>query len=179
MSRPFLHRLLLLACLLPPLAMAQQKPSGPIDIPAGNLVTALDSLARQTGVQFVYNADQLAGLHTRGAHDATSARQALDELLAGTGYSARPDGSGAIVIVKSPAPQAAPSVSRPAPASSPPPKTLQEVVVTGSRIPRSQIEGPAPVVTITAQDIKQRGFANVPDLMTSLTQNLGDRKSVV
>lgn len=51
--------------------------------------------------------------------------------------------------------------------------TLETVVVTGSRIPRTAVEGPAPVVTITAADIKNNGFATVADVMTSLTQNLG------
>ncbi|HEY4137205.1 MAG TPA: TonB-dependent receptor plug domain-containing protein, partial [Casimicrobiaceae bacterium] len=50
---------------------------------------------------------------------------------------------------------------------------LETVEVTGSRIPRAEVEGPAPVVTITAKDIKERGFSNVADIMTSLTQNLG------
>lgn len=171
MFKLFARSLLVLACALPAWAVAQQ--TAQIDIPAGSLVTALDTLARQTGVQFVYSADQLAGLRTRGAHGNLSAQQALGDLLAGTGYHARRDASGAVVIVKDAAKPPAPATAAPAPSSAPPPRTLQEVVVTGSRIPRSQIEGPAPVVTITAQDIQRRGFANVPDLMTSLTQNLG------
>jgi iron complex outermembrane recepter protein len=175
MSKPFVACLLALACLLPASALAQHDvATADIDIPAGNLVTALDMLARQTGVQFVYSADQLAGLRTRGSHGKLSARQALADLLAGTGYVAHRDSSGALVIVKDPpAPQATPAGAPPrksAPAST---TTLQTVVVTGSRIPRAQVEGPAPVVTITARDIEQRGFVNVPDLMTSLTQNLG------
>jgi outer membrane receptor protein involved in Fe transport len=172
MFKPFIRGLLVLACLSPAFALAQQQ-TAEIDIPAGSLVSGLDALARQAGVQFVYSADQLAGLTTHGAHGNLSAQQALTDLLAGTGYSARRDATGAMVIVKTPAQPAAPATSARAPAAAPPAKTLQEVVVTGSRIPRSQIEGPAPVVTITAQDIQQRGFANVPDLMTSLTQNLG------
>ena len=52
-------------------------------------------------------------------------------------------------------------------------QNLETIVVTGSRIPRAQIEGPAPVVTITSQDIARNGFANVADVMSSLTQNLG------
>jgi iron complex outermembrane recepter protein len=50
---------------------------------------------------------------------------------------------------------------------------LDEVVVTGSRIPRTSVEGPAPVVTITAADIQNNGFATIADVMSSLTQNLG------
>ena len=177
MFKPFIrgllaHGLLVLACTSPAYAWAQQQ-TAEIDIPAGSLVSGLDALARQTGVQFVYSTDQLAGLRTHGTHGKSSAQQALADLLAGTGYSAHRDASGAVVIVKTPAKPAAPSASAPAPRAEPAPKTLQQVVVTGSRIPRSQIEGPAPVVTITAQDIQRRGFASVPDLMSSLTQNLG------
>ena len=50
---------------------------------------------------------------------------------------------------------------------------LDTIEVTGSRIPRAEVEGPAPVVTITAKDIRANGFASVADIMTSLTQNLG------
>ena len=50
---------------------------------------------------------------------------------------------------------------------------LEELVVTGSRIPRTSVEGPAPVVTITAADITNSGFATIADVMTSVTQNLG------
>src|SRR5690348_16458377 len=171
MFKLFARGFLMLACALPTWALAQQQ-TAEIDIPAGNLVTALDALARQTGVQFVYSADQLAGLTTRGAHGNLSAQQALTDLLAGTGYHARHDDSGAVVIVKDAPRPSTPPASGPAQGAAQP-KTLQEVVVTGSRIPRTQIEGPAPVVAITAQDIERRGFASVPELMTSLTQNLG------
>ena len=54
-----------------------------------------------------------------------------------------------------------------------PAAALETVVVTGSRIPRATVEGPAPVVTITAEDIKNNGFATIADVMTSVTQNLG------
>src|ERR1700722_1212773 len=53
------------------------------------------------------------------------------------------------------------------------PPALEELVVTGSRIPRTAVDGPAPVVTITAADITNNGFATISDVMTSLTQNLG------
>ncbi|MGH8214882.1 MAG: TonB-dependent receptor plug domain-containing protein, partial [Rhodanobacteraceae bacterium] len=177
--KPIVRFALLFVCLLPALAFAQNRNTLEIDIPAGSLVAGLDSLGHQTGMQFVYDADQLATARTRGVQGTLTGQQALAGLLAGTGYHARRDASGAMVIVEDPA--ANPRV--PSPTSSPAAaqatggqdqaKTLQEVVVTGSRIPRSEIEGPAPVVTITAQDIQRRGFASVPDLMTSLTQNLG------
>ena len=51
---------------------------------------------------------------------------------------------------------------------------LETVEVTGSHIPRAEIEGPAPIVVISAEDIRNNGFATAADIMTSLTQNLGE-----
>src|SRR6185437_2700963 len=109
-----------------------------------------------------------------------STDEALKRLLAGSGFTVHHDASGAMVIVKGDGPRVPPpssrstSTNRHAPAADRAEATkLQAVVVTGSRIPRSQVEGPAPITTITAQDISRNGFATVSDVMTSLTQNLG------
>jgi outer membrane receptor protein involved in Fe transport len=52
---------------------------------------------------------------------------------------------------------------------------LETVLVTGSRIPRLTTldAGPAPVVTITGEDILQKGFTDMSDVMRNLNQNLG------
>lgn len=55
----------------------------------------------------------------------------------------------------------------------PPARTLEQVVVTGSRIPRVDLEGPSPVITISASDIDAKGFRSVFDALASLTQNTG------
>ncbi len=52
-------------------------------------------------------------------------------------------------------------------------ESLEQIVVTGSRIPRTSFEGPAPVISISSEDILKNGFGSVPDIMTALTQNLG------
>jgi outer membrane receptor protein involved in Fe transport len=169
-----------MASSLPMLAGAQGESPRRVDVSAGDLVTALDTLARQSGAQFIYQADQLKGHHSPGAHGMLSTDDALRQVLAGSGFGVRRDASGAMVIVRNPAPRKAPASSRTgspggaAAAATPEATTrLQEVVVTGSRIPRAELEGPAPVVTITAREIQNRGFSDVPALMTSLTQNLG------
>ncbi|MBS0417839.1 MAG: TonB-dependent receptor [Proteobacteria bacterium] len=50
---------------------------------------------------------------------------------------------------------------------------LEQVVVTGSRIKRTSVEGPAPVTVITSRDIDNNGFSTIPEVMASLPQNLG------
>jgi outer membrane receptor protein involved in Fe transport len=55
--------------------------------------------------------------------------------------------------------------------------TLDTVTVTGSRIPRAQVEGPAPVTVMTAKEIKANGFVSVPDVLRAMTQNGGETQS--
>ncbi|MDP5277486.1 TonB-dependent receptor [Sphingomonas sp. DG1-23] len=52
-----------------------------------------------------------------------------------------------------------------------------EIVVLGSRIPRVQAEGPAPVTTITSEDILRNGYQSVPDVLRAITQNGGETQS--
>jgi len=47
-------------------------------------------------------------------------------------------------------------------------RQLDAVNVTGSLIPRAQIEGPSPVTTITAEQIEAQGFTTVFDALRSL-----------
>lgn len=186
MRQPLRVLLLSLACstALAAQAQASSKP-GRIDVPAGDLASALNTLAKQSGTQLVYRADQLKGQRTAGVKGAASADQALDGLLRGSGFKARHDAaSGAVLIVRADPAPAAPPPPRPAQqekpagggsaaAEEPAPTELQTLQVTGSRIPRAQLEGPAPITQITAQQIQAAGLTSVPDLLRSLSQNSG------
>src|SRR5690606_13724878 len=57
------------------------------------------------------------------------------------------------------------------------PQQLDTVQVTGSRIPRAQVEGPAPITVVTAEEIKSAGFTSVPDVLRAMTQNGGETQS--
>ncbi|MEZ5543648.1 MAG: TonB-dependent receptor [Lysobacteraceae bacterium] len=178
MSRPLRMLLLSLACSAALSAQAQTPPVS-IDLPAGDLATALDTLARRSDMQLVYRADQLRGLHTAGVQGAASADEALAKLLSGSGLAARRDASGAVVVVReeaaSPPAAAKPEPRAEAETESPTQMPALDVVeVTGSRIARSQVEGPAPISVITSEDIKASGFTSVPDVLTALTQNGGE-----
>ena len=184
-TRPLRVLFLSLACSA---ALAAQAQGIRIDIPAGDLASALDAYGRQTGTQLVYRADLLKGARTRGAQGQFDARDGLDRLLRDTGFRAQRDASGAVLVVPAATPRQAPSPTpaarqataqapAPQPPAAPPVTDLQAVQVTGSRIPRAQVEGPAPISVITAEDIQAAGFTSVPDVMQSLTQNGGQTQS--
>lgn len=59
------------------------------------------------------------------------------------------------------------------------PTEVDEVVVTGSRIKRAEIEGPAPVTVISAAQIKAEGFVTVHDALSTLNEAIGTVESDV
>ncbi|PAM39398.1 TonB-dependent receptor, partial [Acinetobacter baumannii] len=54
------------------------------------------------------------------------------------------------------------------------PTSLQEVKVTGSRIPRASVEGPSPVTVISREQIDAQGYRNAFDALSALTENTGN-----
>lgn len=69
-----------------------------ISVPAGPLTSALNRLAAQTGLQILFDAQLANGKTTRGAQGSLTARQALIEVLAGTGLNARFTGANSATI---------------------------------------------------------------------------------
>ncbi len=47
------------------------------------------------------------------------------------------------------------------------------VTITGSRIKRTEVEGPSPIVVIDAESMKDQGFSNIFEAVQSLTSNTG------
>ena len=145
--RPLRALLLTVACASALAAQAQTATR--VTIPAGDLASALAEYARQTGTQLIYRSDQLRGARTRGLNGQVASVQALQALLQGSGFTTRTDASGAVLIVPAAARPAAPAQARPASTAAPAAEdatrttTLESIQVTGSRIPRAQIEGPA------------------------------------
>ena len=45
---------------------------------------------------------------------------------------------------------------------------LEKVVVTGSKIKKSQVEGPLPLLVITKEDIDNSGFRNITEALQSI-----------
>ncbi len=89
--------LIAFACSLSVAAYAYADPR-PINVPAGDLTAALESLAKQSGVELVYQPDQLKGFRTRGVSGTLEPRDAVSKLLEGTPLRLHTDASGAMLI---------------------------------------------------------------------------------
>jgi iron complex outermembrane receptor protein len=142
---------------------------------------ALDSLLHNTGLMYKITGASVVLIE---AQDTAKIGDSREDKISESGgrYAVVSSDTAAIAqhASSSPVPNNSPTpnssavpVSSGAQSGSTTEPALETVIVTGSRIPRTAVQGPAPVVTITAQDIKNNGFATVAEVMTSLTQNLG------
>jgi iron complex outermembrane recepter protein len=148
-----------------------------LDIPAGDLATALGLLAKQSQVEFIYSREQLAGLRTAGVHGDLTAKEALARLLKGTGLVVKVHPSGAILITRPPA-------AKPA---APPPKAhspnsrggldlaaalaetpLAEVLVTASKRTEPVSEVPGGVAVLTGSELDALGASSLEDYVNFL-----------
>ncbi|CCW17324.1 Ferrichrome-iron receptor [Sphingobium indicum BiD32] len=109
-----------------------------IDIPAGSLGNAIAQLGRKTGVMIVFDPALVRGRRSAGLRGTYTPAQALDRLLAGSGFTARPDGRGGFTIARSPISQTRIPVPRAArPLAKPPTEAetdapeKEDIVVTG------------------------------------------------
>ena len=134
----------------------------------GNLRDALDAFAAQGNVQLVYAPELAEGKITHGVSGGFAPADALRQLLAGTGLTWTAVNSVTFVLKQSPAfhPPAVKSIAVKA-AVATPTQTLRPVNVSGSLIGNAAIQTATPTYTITAEEIKARGFNNVSDVLQS------------
>src|ERR1700686_4993995 len=87
-----------LACAISVSAYAIADSSRKVDIPAGDLTAALQTLAEQSGAEFIYSSDQLKGIRTRGVHGEYTTEKVATKLLEGTKLKLTVHESGAMLI---------------------------------------------------------------------------------
>lgn len=127
----------------------------------GDLRNALDLLAMQGDVQIVYDPSLVAGKRTNGVSGRLAATDALKQLLAGTGLNWKAINAATFVLTPAP-------VFHPSPidhAVQAKPRTLNTVNVSGSLIANADIATATPTYTITAEEIRARGFNSLAEVL--------------
>ncbi len=93
-----MHRVVWIIGLIVMSASFAQAQSKAIDIPAQNLSDALHSLSAQTGIQLLFSAEKLKGIHSKAISGSMNAEEALAHLLKGTSYTYQTSGKDTYVI---------------------------------------------------------------------------------
>lgn len=127
------------------------------NIPAGDLKTALDVYARQSGVQIVYRLDEISAIQTKGVTGSLSAPQALARILEGTGFTSHRDASGAIAIVRVTQSPRSGSADRDV-------TRLDSITVTAQKRDERAFDVPISIVAMGAEELQARKVSSLDDL---------------
>ncbi len=152
------------------------EPTVKFDVPAGEAGVTLKQFARQAGREIMFPAQSVDTVRTNAVQGEYTVKEGLGRLLAETPLHAIEDTkTGALVVQR----LDDPNVARAATGSRRPviepkddaPVVLEEYAVTGSRIPQTEIEGFAPLLTFDRAFIQNSGFATTEEFMRMLPQN--------
>ncbi|WP_407352871.1 TonB-dependent receptor domain-containing protein [Luteimonas sp. R10] len=147
------------------------------DLPAGELAAALDAFGTQSGVELVFEPEQVTGRQASAVSGHMDWQSALGRLLRGSGLQYRRTGDRSVVIEpagEGAAPRNATARTAPEPVTQPtaPAATeLAQITVTGTRIRGGTT--PSPVITIGSEHIREEGFADLGEVIRSVPQNFG------
>lgn len=144
------------------------------DIAAQPLSSALSEFARQARINALYFSDDLRGLSAPTLRGSYTRQQALDLLLARSGYNARINGGNLVLVQEQttrPQREGAASGAETAQldASESAEEPPEEIVVTGTRI-RGAVPAGANLLSIDRTDIEESGRTSVQDLLQTLPQ---------
>lgn len=129
-----------------------------LDIPAQPLANALQAFARASGQQVSFDGAALHGLTSSPLSGEYTAEQALSRLLEGTGIAFRRGRQGVWMVGRLQATEEDAT-------------TLQNVVVTGTRIRGAGL--PSPLISIGQAQIREDGHSDLGEVIRSIPQNFG------
>lgn len=165
MSKP-LHLALLVSALWAGGSLAQDKS---FDLPAQSLGSALTSLARQAGIQILFDADALRDRQSPALKGAQPVEDALGRLLAGSGYRAVASARGSYVVQKLPKVDAGPKTLDAVTVTATPERSYKaDKVSVAGKIPLTLREIPNSVSVLTREQMDDQNMVTVWDAMSQL-----------
>jgi outer membrane receptor protein involved in Fe transport len=142
------------------------------NIPSGDLKSALDAYARQTGVNLIIAGAEVSGVQTRGAQGDFSSDGALSRLLSGTGFSMHRRASGAIGIMRDQSSNLEPVSESPiqlAQATASVRSSVETVTVTSSKLGGADVQSvPIAISAFSQEQLTATQTAGGPDLVKNV-----------
>ncbi|GAB3353809.1 TonB-dependent receptor domain-containing protein [Lysobacter tyrosinilyticus] len=168
MAKPRCHLLALWGALslclaTPAYAGGDSAPAQPaLLIPAGSLDDALKALAVQSHIQILYAPELVAERRVFGLHARLEPSKALTRLLRGSGLRVVAVNANTFLLQR-----IKPALRTPSDTARHVPTEMASVRVTGSRIPRSDLDlvTPAPLTIITREEIEVSGHQTLFELL--------------
>jgi iron complex outermembrane receptor protein len=136
------------------------------NVPAGSLRSALDAFARQSGRQVMYRGDEVRSARSPGVRGTRTADDAFNAIVAGSGFVAKMDRSGAFAVVKGGNGQAgdnAPSGEEGPSDTALAENGSAEIVVTAQKRRERLVDVPVPVTALSSTDLVQENLVRLAD----------------
>ncbi|WP_165187829.1 TonB-dependent receptor domain-containing protein [Caulobacter soli] len=153
-----------------PVLAQSQSPPLRFDLPAQSLGSALRAFGQTANQPIIFSEQAVRGKQSRPLRGVVSVDDGLRRLIAGSGLVMTRTRSGVLVLGQvttsaGPAPPPEPTIEEPASAA------LSQLLVTGSRIRRTDPNTVAPVTVVNADDLNDFGFTQFGDLLNQSTSN--------
>lgn len=172
LASPVLHTLAL-ACLLPIAAQVQaqaQAQESDFLIPAQPLDSALQTFAKQTNLQLLYNPDDIKSIRSNALSGRKSPGAALQQLLQGTGFGSKFDGN---VVTLTPASETLLNMvkvtDRGFAATTEGTGSYTSSAVTIGKTEQKLKDIPQSITVLTRQRMDDQNLVTLPDILNSVT----------
>ncbi len=146
-------------------------------LPVQPLSESLKAIARRTGQNILFTPSAVAGLTAPALHGTMSGEDALGILLQNTDLEADPDGYGGFIIrtaggaaIRTQVPQPAAPIyaPRPLPISTQSEGTVEQIIVSASRISIAGYQQPTPVTVISREQLRRDAQTDIGDAIRQL-----------
>lgn len=141
------------------------------DLPAQGLGSALRAFGQKANQPIIFSEPTVRGKLSRPVRGNLAVEEALRRLIAGNGLVVSRAGSGVLVVAPAPTPEPTAPVETASARAEDDGAAVSQLVVTGSRIRRTDPETVAPVTVAGPDDLDDRGFAQFGDLLNQNTSN--------
>src|SRR6185437_14876957 len=146
-------------------ALATAVQAETFNIPAGDLKSALDAYAKQTGLQMMVPADAVKGIRSQGAVGNLNSDEALSRILRGTGFAPYRQSTDEIGIVRKRSSENVQDISL-AQAVPPLRATVETVTVTSSKLGGADVQSiPIAITALSQEQLTATQTAGGPDLI--------------
>src|SRR3569623_638882 len=151
-------------------APAEARGAAHYNIAAQDLGDALRAFGLASHQQIMFSENQVRGKRNAALTGTFTVEEGLSRLLGGTGLGTARTASGVVYITNG-AGQVAAQTSPADSEASEEPGQGGDVVVTGSRIKQASNATAAPLTSFSRDDITERGFTQVGDMLNQITSN--------
>ena len=136
-----------------------------LDVVSQNIGSALVELSKNSGVQIVLSQELGDSVKLEAIKGDFTLTEALDRMLDGSGLVYEFRSEDLVVISEDDADSASPNEEY----------ADEEILVTGSRIKRTELEVSTPMTILDGEKLRQRGYTNVADLLKESPLIVGTR----